>query len=154
MPAHAARVGQRIRRKERERSKGTGTGTAAASDEQRGATHLITETVNTYRRQGIIEVRGDWIRLVMNPQRRPPHHWHEALLHFLAQGHPTLDGKWHPKPTTVKGAFEQVLGRELQPWEQARRRPGHTGSWDPEHLLLFDFTSDTIRTLAEIRGDA
>jgi hypothetical protein len=152
MPAHAARVGQRVRRNEQARQKGTGTGKPAASDEQRGATHLITEAVNTYRRQGILEVQGDWIRLVMNPTRRPPHHWHEALLHFLAEGHPTLDGKWHPKPTTLTGAWEEALGRKLEPWERALRRPGHAGTWDPEHILLFDFAADTITTLAETRG--
>lgn len=154
MPAHAARVGQRIRRRERDRGKGTGTGTVAASDEQRGATHLITETVNTYRKQGVVEVKGDWIRLVRNPLRRPPHHWHEALLHFLAEGHPTLDGKWHPKPTSLREAWERALGRDLEPWERPLRRPGHAGTWDPEHLLLFDFMDDTIRTLAEVQGGA
>lgn len=152
MPAHAARVGQRVRRNEQKRHKGTGTGMTAASDEQRGATHLITETVNTYRKQGIVEVHGDWIRLVMNPLRRPPHHWHEALLHFLAEGHPTLDGKWHPKPTTLIGAWEEALDRKLEPWESARRRPGHPGTWDPEHILLFDFAADTITTLLESQG--
>jgi hypothetical protein len=154
MPAHAQRVGQRIRRNEIARRKGTGTGQQIVTDEERGATHLITEAVNTYRKQGIIEIQGGWIRLAQNPKRRPPHHWHEALLQFLAEGHPTLDGKWHRKPTSLTDAMEMALGRRLGPDEQVRRRLGCAGSWHPDDIILINDEAKTVQTLAEIQAQA
>lgn len=152
MPAHAERVGQRVRRNEVARRKGTGTGQQLVSDEERGATHLITEAINGYRKQGIIEIDGDWIRLVKNPPRRPPHHWHEALLQFLAEGHPTLDGKWHRTPSSLTEAMETALGRRLGPDEQVRRRLGCSGSWHPDDIVLINDEAKTVQTLSEIQA--
>ena len=152
VPAVAARAGRIARKKDR-----AGRGTAKAgsprvSDEQRGATKLIGRAYQGYREQGVIEEQGDWIRLVKNPTRRPPHHWHEALLHFVAEGHPTLDGKWRrPPKKTLKGVMEDALNRKLEPTEIVRRYPGHAGSWDPDDIMLIDGATRTVRTLAEVR---
>lgn len=89
MPAVAARRGRSLRQQQGSRNR-------RVSDETRGATYYITTALANYRDQGIIEVEGNWIRLAKNPPRRPPKHWYEALLLFLARGHPTLDGKWRP----------------------------------------------------------
>lgn len=153
MPAHARRVGERVRRNEISRRKGSGKGQQLVSDEERGATHLITEAINTYRRQGIVEVDGPWIRLAKNPPRRPPHHWHEALLQFLAEGHPTLDGKYRRKPSNLTEAAEFALGRRLLPHEHVRRRPDAPGSWDLSDIVLLDFEGDRMVTLAEISAE-
>jgi hypothetical protein len=153
VPAVAARAGRIARKKDRATRGTTKAGTLKVSDEQRGATKLIGQAYRGYREQGIIEERDDWIRLVKNPPRRPPHHWYEALLHFLAEGHPTLDGKWRRKPKrTLVGLMEDALGRKLESSEQVRRWPGTSGSWDPADIMLIDGESRTVRTLAEVRG--
>jgi len=128
-------------------------GPPKVSDEQRGATKLIGQAYRGYRDQGIIEEQGDWIRLVKNPPRRPPHHWYEALLHFVAEGHPTLDGKWRRKPKkTLRSVMEDALGRKLEPSELVRRRPGTAGSWDPDDIVLVQFAQPVeARTLSQVR---
>ena len=151
VPAVAARAGRLARQKDRAEHGGK-TKLPRVSDEQRGATKLVGAALYNYRQQGIIEVQGDWIRLVKNPTRRPPRHWYEALLQFVAEGHPTLDGKWRrpPKPT-LKGRMEDALGRKLEPHERVMRFPGCAGSWDPADILLFNRDTRAIVTLADIR---
>lgn len=150
MPAHAARVGKRVRREESKRKTGrsTPTGITRVSDETRGATHLVRSAFKNYVDQGVIEVDGEWIRLAKNPPRRPPHHWHEALLHFLAEGHPSLDGKYRRKPPrTLRSVMEDALGRVLEPDELVRRKPGCAGSWSPYDIVLLR----AVATLEEVR---
>lgn len=150
VPAVAARAGRLIRKRQAKNPK-----VALVSDEQRGATHLVGVAYRSYLKAGIIEVQGDWIRLVKNPTRRPPRHWYESLLYFLAEGHPTLDGKWRRKPKkTLVGLMEDALGRKLEPHERVRRFPGFAGSWNPQHILLYDSDQETITTLADIREEA
>lgn len=152
VPAVAARAGRIARKKDRATRGTTRAGTLKVSDEQRGATKLIGQAYRGYREQGIIEEQGEWIRLVKNPPRRPPHHWHESLLQFVAEGHPTLDGKWRRKPKkTLTGVMEEALGRKLEPVERVRRWPGAAGSWEPDDIMLIDGENRTVRTLAEIR---
>jgi hypothetical protein len=152
VPAVAARAGRLARKRDRAVRGSVKAGPPKVSDEQRGATKLIGQAYRGYREQGIIEEQGDWIRLVKNPPRRPPHHWYEALLHFLADGHPTLDGKWRRKPKqTLAGVTQDALGRELKPNERVHRFPGCAGSWNGDDILLYDLDTRTITTLAEIR---
>lgn len=152
VPAVAARAGRLTRKADAARKGIEKTGTPRVSDQQRGATRLISLAFRSYKDQGIIEVQGDWIRLAKNPTRRPPHHWYEALLHFLAEAHPTLDGKWRRQPKkTLVGVMEHALGRKLEPHERVRRFPGFAGSWHPQHILLYDSDQETIMTLAEIQ---
>jgi hypothetical protein len=154
MPASAERVGKKLRRTATRYRGHTGQGKPRVTDETRGATHLIGKAYRNYLTQGVIEVEGDWIRLVTNPTRRPPRHWHEALLHILAEGHPTLDGKWHRQPKkTLVGVMEDALGRKLEPHELVRRRPGTAGSWNPADIVLHDYATNTMTTLADIRAE-
>lgn len=151
VPAVAAREGRTLRKRDATRE-GRGSGKPRVSDGQRGAAYLIFNAYKSYLHQGVIEVQGDWIRLAKNPTRRPPHHWYEALLHFLAEAHPTLDGKWRRKPKkTLIGVMEDALGRKLEPGERVRRWPGAGGSWDPEDIMLIDGERRTVRTLADVR---
>ena len=156
MPASAERTGKTIRRKaaENARERGSKAGVPRVSAESLGAAHLLRLVYLNYLRQGVIEVEGDWIRLVKNPPRRPPRSWHAGFLMFLAEGHPTLDGKWHRKPKrTLVAVTEDTLGRQLEPHERVRRFPGHAGSWDPHHILLFNSDEDTIVRLADVRAN-
>lgn len=146
VPAVAARHGRKIRKKE-------GVQRQVVSDETRGAADYIGQAYRSYKKQGVVEVEGDWIRLARNPTRRPPHHWYEALLHFLAEGHPTLDGKWHRKPKrTLVAVMEEALGRKLETSELVRRKPGTSGSWNPEDIVLHDYETITMTTLAEVQA--
>jgi hypothetical protein len=155
VPAVAARAGRLTRKADAKRKGTTKSNQHRVSDEQRGATRLISLAFRNYKDQGVIEVQGDWIRLAKNPTRRPPHHWYESLLHFLAEGHPTLDGKWHRKPKrTLVAVMEQALGRKLTESEQVRRRPGAAGSWNPYDIMLLDFSEQTMVTLADIQATA
>lgn len=155
VPAVAARAGRIARKKDRATRGTTRAGTLKVSDEQRGATKLIGQAYRGYREQGIIEEQGDWIRLVKNPTRRPPHHWYEALLHFLAEGHPTLDGKWRRKPKkTLVGVMEDALSRKLDPDERVRRWPGAGGSWDAHDIMLIDGENRIVRTLLEVQQES
>lgn len=164
VPAVAAREGRSVRKKEAAQkaraaeAKGQPApkpGTSRVSDAQRGAAHLIGHAHKSYKDQGIIEEQGDWIRLAKNPTRRPPHHWYESLLHFLADAHPTLDGKWRRKPKkTLIGVMEDALGRKLEPNEIVRRRPNTAGSWNPDDIVLHDYSIDTMVTLADVRARA
>lgn len=54
---------------------------------------------------------------------------------------------------TVVGEVEAALGRPLGPREYVRRRPGKAGSWNPRNILLFDYETRTITTLAQIRDN-
>lgn len=152
MPASAERTGKTIRRKMAKKAKeqGTGVGAPRVSAESLGAAHLIRLVYLNYLRQGVIEVEGDWIRLAKNPPRRPPRSWHASFLMFLAEGHPTLDGKWHRKPKrTLVGVMEDALGRQLEEGERVRRWPGTAGSWNPNDIILY-CEDRTILTLAAI----
>jgi hypothetical protein len=156
MPAHAMRVGKRLRVEARKRQKTKRRPEALVSDERRGGRHLAGLAYRNYRHSGVIEERDGWVRLARNPVRRPPHHWHEALLMILAAAHPSLDGRWHPTPKrTVRTVAEGALGRQLEPDEYVRRKPGRAGSWDPEDIDVMTrlrpdrWTAEGLRALAD-----
>jgi hypothetical protein len=151
MPASAERVGKKLRRTATRYGGHTGRGKPRVTDETRGATYLIGKAYQNYREQGIIEEEGDWVRLVKNPVRRPPRHWYEALLQFLAEGHPTLDGKYHRKPKRTLVAFtEHTLGRQLKADESVVRRRGRAGSWNPADIIVAG--DDGVRYLSDMVG--
>lgn len=153
VPAVAARHGRQLR-KAAARKQTAKRGVPRVSDEARGAADYIGNAYRGYLEQGVIEVEGDWIRLVKNPNARA-RLGRAALLHFLAEAHPTLDGKWHRKPKkTLVGVMEDALGRKLEAWEVVRRRPGSPGSWNPDVIVLHDYEHNTMRTLAEVRSFA
>jgi hypothetical protein len=158
MPAHAARVGKRLwRDSARGRKNPDGD---PLRPEYRGGRHLAEIAFRSYLSSGVIEVRGDWVRLARNPPSRPRHHWYEAWLMILAAAHPTLDGKWHPKPKrTVRLVKETALGRQLEPDEYVRRQPGKAGSWDPADIDVITklrpdiWTAEGVRRLADTLAD-
>lgn len=150
MPAAAERKGKSIRAKAAKKAKEEGrkVGKPFVSDEARGAAHFIRLVYLNYLRQGVIEVQGDWIRLVKNPPRRPPRSWHAAFLQFVAEGHPTLDGKWHRKPKALIPYAEDLLKRQLRPDESVMRRRGRAGSWNPADIIVA--SDDGVHYLSEL----
>jgi hypothetical protein len=155
MPAHAARVGKQLwSQTVRGRQHPDGDPLSA---EYRGGRHLAGIAFRSYLKSGVIEVQGDWVRLGRNPSTRPRHHWFEAWLLILAAAHPTLDGKWHPRPVrSLRSVKEAQLGRSLEVDEFVRRRKGAAGSWDPADIALYtklrpdEWSAEGVRRLADL----
>lgn len=155
MPAHAARVGKRLWRESKTGRKNPDGD--PLSPEYRGGRHLAEIAYRSYLASGVIEVQGEWVRLARNPPSRPRHHWYEAWLMILAAAHPTLDGKWHPRPPrTLRSVKEAQLGRSLYSDEYVRRKKGRAGSWDADDIGVYttlrpdEWTAEGFRRLAAL----
>jgi hypothetical protein len=105
------------------------------SPEQRGIQHVVREALRRAVRSGYIERRGDWARLARDPVTSP-RPWMDAVFTLLGEAHPTLTGRWYPKPPkTLRSVLEEHAGRQLLPEEFVRRRKGAPpGSWDPADI--------------------